>query len=699
MTETATRTRPAGRRALSTAVSAGIVGAFMLAGTATDAQAAPQAPPGSFTGSEPEITGPVTEQHRDDQGGGNNSMMYGAHIPTGGPAEGNRLWCGDAGLDWPYADAFDESSSEAIEAPNLAFVLYRYDRTFDDPAEQMANDMAVSSYMKLADEVDHRNLFEPHSPAAARSAMGFSDGQGRGDHVGEVLEPIGGYENLDGVIDRAQEIYDDILVAVDELPEQPAALGVNLDEDDETVSVTLTGTEGNEIPGYELDLSLDGAEFADGGAEKTFDSTGETSVFDIDASGAGEVSAEVALEIPPTEVIRWRPLDYEAERAANYPPGNKDDVLPADGYTRYSVQDMYERQDGDEMVASTSFSRSNEPSVVTTISDHNLKPGDQVYDEFEVTGLVDDETVDVDHELWYSPVKPEQTTTEPQDGHELVGEITSEGVGNGEHRTDETAGQLLTIPEDLAGGYFYWRESIEPGEFTDGWDGEYGIPGETGFVPYTPAGETQLEFEGATVPEADENEAADGDDVDTANAQPTDEDDFATRDAAAALDELPAEGVDHGRITGGMPGQTLTVTLEAYQDHEDVLAQSSEVPESAEFLEATTLEVTLDENGNGSYETDTLALAESLAEPGESTAVTLVETIAETDYNESTTSDYGIPSESVVIELDEPETPDEPDEPDNPETPDEPEKPKNPVVKTGGADKSGLWSTILGLFA
>src|SRR5699024_11763082 len=75
---------------------------------------------------------------------------------------------------------------------------------------------------------------------------------------------------------------------------------------------------------------------------------------------------------------------------------------------------MIERKPGTPVKASTEVENKNRPSVVTTINDKDLQAGDEVYDNFTVKGLVGDDTVDVNHELYWSPIPVEQSAEKPK---------------------------------------------------------------------------------------------------------------------------------------------------------------------------------------------------------------------------------------------------------------------------------------------
>lgn len=644
MTETISRPRSGARKALSLAVMAGVSGAMIL-GSATGAHAAR----GDFTG-DPAFTGPTTNPVTDSQGGAENATMYGAYIPSGGVLEGKRVYCADGGLDWPAANAFEKGSDTRVNAPKLAYVFNKYEgKDQGSKAKNMARDMAVSSFVKHSKEIRHRHIVGVHSPSEITGGIGW-------DMNSSNVKDIGASTFQKDVLPEAQRLFDQMLKETENLKAQPKKLGIDLDVEAGKATVTLTDGKGEAVSGYDAKVTLTGATFADGKTSTTVETGDEAVEIPVSIDEPGKITANVEVkDIPPTDVIRWTPKGYTDKKADSADPDLNPNMGSRDGYNRYSVQEVYEGTKPTSLSASTEAINKSRPSVVTTISDPDLRAGDQVYDNFDVSGLGESETVDVHHELWYSPVKPEQTTTEPQDGHVLIEEITSEGVGNGSHRTDETA-ELVTLPDDVAGGYLYWRESIEGTETTEGWEAEYGIPDETGFIPYKPVGQTNIS----------ETETA----------------------------SLPIEIHDDGRITGGMPGQVLTVSLEAFQDADCVIEQSAEIPEDATSLGVTTIEVTLDENGEGTYSTDKLELAEGLVEAGQCGAVTIVETIAGTDYNEPEVSDYGIPEESIVIDIPAPEEP-EPN-PEEPQPKSQPDKP-NPVVKTGGEQKSGFWSSLAAL--
>lgn len=581
-----------------------------------------------FEGPDPDFTGPTINAVTDTQDGADNGSMYGAYIGTGGAIDGKRIWCGDPGLDHPYADAFNADSASQVTAPNLAYVLWQYDKERGEQTDQMAWDMAIASYLKQSGEIEHRDILPDEAtdtPANVTDAIGWNEDSKNVQSVGvDVFN--------DDVVPAAQENYETIVAEAESKSKSITKAGIDIEG--ETVTVTANNSAGDGVAGRSGTVTIEGAEFAGGGTTQDFTTTEGESTFDIAISEAGEVTASVEIKdaTAPENVTRWRPLDYDA-----------------DDYDRYSVQDMWERNPGKSISARTSITNENRPSVITTINDQDLQPGDQVYDNFTVEGLFGDSTVDIHHELYYSPVPVEQQPGKP-DSATLVGELTSEGVGNGDHKT-----ATVTIPEDIEGGYFYWRESIVEDEHTQPWEGDHGIPDETGFVPYTPEGETQISQESADV--------------------------------------LPVEISDDGHISGGMPGQELTVSLEAFKDPNGVIEQAPEIPEGAESLGVTNLTVVLDQNGEGTYTTNLLELAEGLVEQGQSGAVTIVETIAKTDHSEEKTSDYGIPSESIVIDLPAPEEPPTPEEPPAPEKPEEPkpEQPKpGPTVQTGGSAERSM---------
>lgn len=637
MTETIKSSRlRAGRRFMSGVLGAGVVSALLLSG-ATGAQAAK----GDFKG-DPDFTGPTTSNVTDSQGGVENGTMYGAYLPTGGVLDGKKVWCADPGLDWPYADAYEDGSDTKIKAPKLAYVLNEFDVNQGSETKNMARDIALASYLKQSKEIRHRAILDVGSPQSVTNGIGWNENS-------KNVKKVGKDKFNKEVLPQAQTYYENMVKAEKDIPATPDNLGIDVDTKAETVTVTLSD-DGKNVAGYDATVNLSGAEFENGKTSAKFETGAKAQTLKIDVKKAGTVKADVKVgNIAPTEVVRWTPKGYTDKKASSSSADLNPNQGSKDGYNRYSVQEVYEKLKPTSLNASTQDTTRNRPAVTTTINDQDLQPGDSVYDNFEVKGLVGEDTVDVEHTLWWSPVKPEQTK-EPQDGHTEVASVTSKGVGNGQHKTE-----AVKIPEDVEGGYFYWTEKISESETTEAWESDYGIPGETGFIPYTPQGETNLS----------ENKTQ----------------------------KLPVKIHDDGKITGGMPGQELPVTIQVYKDGDCTVEQSTEVPEDAELLSTTNLKVKLDENGNGTYQTEKLELLKDLVKEGDCGAVTAVETIAKTDYSEKAVSDYGIPSESMSIEIPAPETPEQPETPDTPEQPESPKaetpekpQPKHPTVKTGGEE-------------
>ena len=144
----------AGRRFMSGVLGAGVVSALLLSG-ATGAHAAK----GDFKG-DPDFTGPTTSNVTDSQGGVDNGTMYGAYLPTGGVLDGKKVWCADPGLDWPYADAYEDGSDTKIKAPKLAYVLNEFDVNQGSETKNMARDIALASYLKQSKEIRHRAILD-----------------------------------------------------------------------------------------------------------------------------------------------------------------------------------------------------------------------------------------------------------------------------------------------------------------------------------------------------------------------------------------------------------------------------------------------------------------------------------------------------------------------------------------------------------
>lgn len=499
---------------------------------------------------DPDFTGPSTNSISDDlddasNKGTKNSTMYGAYIGQGGVLDGKRIWCADPGLDWPLASAFDSKSKSDISAHDLAYVLWKYDKKRSDKADEMAWDMAIASYLKQSKEIEHRDILTKAkgvgTPKEITDRIGWDTGS-------ENIKAVGEDKFKKTVVPDAQKHYDEIVKDAKAKSSTVDKAGIKIDGD--KVTVTATNKDGKAVAGKTAKVSISGATFDGGKKTAEFKTGDKAKTYTINVSKAGTVKAnvEIADAKTPTDVTRWRPKDYTSERGKN-----NDTTDKAGGYNRYSIQDMIERKPGTPVKASTQAENKNRPSVVTTINDKDLQAGDEVYDNFTVKGLVGDDTVDVKHELYWSPIPVEQSPEKPKSAAK-VGEVTSTGVGNGEHKTD-----TVTIGEDFDGGYFYWRESIDESETTEAWEADHGIPDETGFIPYTPEGSTTLSED--------------------------------------STDKLPIDVTDEGHISGGMPGQELTVSLEAFQDDDCTIEQSAQIPEGAKSLGVTNVKVVLDEKG------------------------------------------------------------------------------------------------------
>lgn len=601
---------------------------------------------------DPDFTGPSTNSISDIQDGTGNATMFGAYIGQGGVLDGKRVWCADPGLEAPLASAFDSKNKSDISASDLAYVLWKYDKKRSDKADQMSWDMAIASYLKQSNEIDHRDILPKgtiESPEKVTKDLGWDTGS-------ENIKAVGEDKFKKTVVPDAQKHYEQIVKDAKAKSSTVDKAGIKIDGD--KVTVTATNKDGKAVSGKTAKVSISGATFDGGKKTAEFKTGDKAKTYTINVSKAGTVKAnvEIADAKTPTDVTRWSPKDYTDKISKEKAQASS---KPSDGgYNRYSIQDMIERKPGTPVKASTQAENKNRPSVVTTINDKDLQAGDEVYDNFTVKGLVGDDTVDVKHDLYWSPIPVEQSPEKPKSAAK-VGEVTSTGVGNGEHKTD-----TVTIGEDFDGGYFYWRESIDESETTEAWEADHGIPDETGFIPYTPEGSTTLSED--------------------------------------STDKLPIDVTDEGHISGGMPGQELTVSLEAFQDDDCTIEQSAQIPEGAKSLGVTNVKVVLDEKGEGSYETDALGLAEDLVKKGECGAVTIVETIAKTEYSEATTSDYGIPDESITIEIPKAETPPAPEKPDAPKPdqpkPDQPKpdqpKAEGPSVHTGAeaqTDMTPFW--------
>jgi hypothetical protein len=467
-------------------------------------------------------------------------------------------YCVDAGLGTPYPRYFQGSEGRLIDSPGTAWALHTY-------SDSMKRDVhsALSAITKLDEAVPHRHAIAPRVPVDL--GKGFAGAAEQFTRIrGEAQAQAGPYT---------------LQLALTELrPETESA----------ELTVSIESAAGALLPGIEVDLAADGAELG----ETTVGTATEPVAVPLTIGTGGIVRIDARAEGLPATQVRF----HEASGAGAKRVQNVITVGPPS-----AVRSSVERE----------YSRPSTPTVDTTITDDSPAPGSEVTDEFTISGLAPDQTVDVEHVLWASPHRPEVRADPHQEAFEL-GRVTSTGVGNGTHASDG-----VPVPADYR-GWVYWTETIAEDEATRPWRSEHGLPQETGLVAWTPSATTQ-----------------------------------------ALLDSEAGTSVDTVRITGARPGSRLSVTATAYH----VAEKPVRGPQPrGEELGSETLDVRVDAEGAADLVTDPVSI------PASSGWVTWVVSVAATETSAGWQSDWGVPEETVEL----PEVPAAPDEPAAPGEPGSP---------------------------
>lgn len=153
---------------------------------------------------------------------------------------------------------------------------------------------------------------------------------------------------------------------------------------------------------------------------------------------------------------------------------------------------------------------------------------------------------------------------------------------------------------------------------------------------------------------------------------------------------MPDEVTDTGVISDARPGDTLTVSTEAYIE-DGKAEQSKEAPEDAELKDTFVQEVKIGEDGTAKYETDPFAI--DGIDCGVTKSVSFKVSIASNDTNEKWVDDYAVPEETATVDI---PCGDKGDEGEK-ETPPAPEKPApGNEVQTGGEVDNGPSLGLIG---
>ena len=432
-----------------------IAGSTLLASPAT---AAPELGPqlSTYEG-EPDFTGVTTNPETDNQGGVENATMYGAYIPSSGPLSGKRVWCIDRGLTQPMGSGYDEGGKSTVEAPELAYILAKWDEPRSDMADQMAHDMAIGEHVHSSDEIDHRDILDDRSLEEVTDGIGWNEDS-------KNLKDLGAEAFYDEVLPEA---YDLSALMGDEA-EKYAGDGtykakVTIDEDSSAAVVSLVNSEGVSVPGFDGELTVDGAE-----AETTTITSGEEPV-EVPLDFTDEVpDASVSVTfsgLPTGSVTKWDPKDFDA-----------------DDYDRANLQSVIEGQET-TAEASDSYQGLYTPQVSSQVSvDEIAELPAKVTDKVRLENCAPGEPVeDTKVEAYAEEGRISQSEDAPEDA-ELIETFTPD-VTCGDDGTAEFETDALELDADF----------VEPGEeksvtfvasapaagANEAWSHDYGVPSET----------------------------------------------------------------------------------------------------------------------------------------------------------------------------------------------------------------------------
>lgn len=432
-----------------------IAGSTLLASPAT---AAPELGPqlSAYEG-EPDFTGVTTNPETDDQGGVENATMYGAYIPSSGTLSGKRVWCIDRGLTQPMGDGYDEDGKVSVEAPELAYILAKWDESRSNKADQMAHDMAVSEHVHSSDEIDHRNILDDRSLKEVTDGIGWNEDS-------KHLKELSAATFYDDVLPEA---YDLSTLMGDEAAKYAGdgtyEAKVTIDEDSSAAVVSLVNSEGVNVPGFEGELTVDGTE-----AETTEITSGEEPV-EVPLDFTDEVpDASVSVTfsgLPTGSVTRWNPKDFDA-----------------DEYDRASLQAVIEKQET-TAEASDSYQGLYTPEVSSQVSvDEITDLPATVTDKVRLENCAPGEPVeDAKVEAYAEEGKIAQSKTVPEDAELLetfTPDVTCGDDGTVEFETDELTLDDDFVKPDQEKSVTFVASAPTAGS-NEAWAHDYGVPSET----------------------------------------------------------------------------------------------------------------------------------------------------------------------------------------------------------------------------
>ncbi|MGO1264723.1 MAG: hypothetical protein ACTMIV_16385, partial [Brevibacterium aurantiacum] len=432
-----------------------IAGSTLLS---SPAMAAPELGPqlSAYEG-EPDFTGVTTNPETDNQGGVDNATMYGAYIPSSGVLSGNRVWCIDRGLNQPMGNGYDESGRSSVEAPELAYILAKWDEPRDDQADQMAHDMAIGEHVHSSDEIDHRDILEDRSLQEVTDGIGWNEDS-------QNLKDIGADAFYDDVLPDA---YDLSALMGDEAAKYAGdgtyKAEVTIDDDSSAAVVSLVNSEGVSVPGFHGELTVDGAK------PETTEITSDTSSVEVPldfTDDVPDVSVSVTFSGMPTgSVTQWNPKDFDA-----------------DEYDRASLQAVVEGQET-TVQASDSYQGLYTPKVSSQVSVEEITelPA-KVTDKVRLDHCAPGETIeDAKVEVYAEDGTVTQSKTAPEDA-ELIEtftpDVTCEEDGTVDFETDE-----LTLDADFVKPgeekSVTFVASAPASESNEAFSHDYGVPSET----------------------------------------------------------------------------------------------------------------------------------------------------------------------------------------------------------------------------
>lgn len=430
-----------------------------LAFSFSPAMAVPEVGPqvSVFSG-DPDFTGVTTNPETDNQGGVENATMYGAYTPSGGELDGKRVWCIDQGLTQPYEDGYDESGKSDVEAPELAYILAKWDQPRSDQAQEMAYDMAISQHVHSSDEIDHRDILENRTLQQVTESIGWNQDS-------KNLQAVGENTFESDVLPDAYGLADEM----GQEAEKYAGDGtyqaeVTIDGDSSTAQVSLTNSEGLDVPGFTGELTVDGAEVED------TEFTSSTEPVDIPLDFDGDVpksTIEVEFKgLPTGSVTLWNPKDFKES-----------------GYDRENLQSVIEKQTT-TVKDSDSYQGQYSPKITSEASTSSIDelPA-KITDKGRLESCAPGSTLDgITITAYSKDGRIEQSSDVPEDA-EVLETFDIDGVTCGDDGTAEFESDELTLDEDFAQPgeekSVTFVISGEENELNKAWTHDFGVPEET----------------------------------------------------------------------------------------------------------------------------------------------------------------------------------------------------------------------------